>query len=438
MTINLQRPIHQEQSSDIAAVFSLKQFLTVLVFAVLLVSGCEPIQPPAPEQTLNEPAGLRPDAPAYAVHGPFWVGFRQLVSGEGSARPLGVNMWYPALNAAGDKEAIVYDVVLKDATWSPDSKPVVHGHALLNAPVDDAQGPYPLVILSPGFSLSTAAYSTLAEQYASYGFVVLAPEHQEQFDLTFGDLWKALIDRPSDVKQTLDFAEMLSEDGEMAKLIDMEHVAVVGHSYGGYTALAVAGAQYDLTAYNARCAQLAEEDPLTFFCAPIVPMQAEMAARAGLENIPEGLWPSFGDPRVKAIIPMAGDSYLFDEAGLSKINIPIMAMGGLADTGTPYDWGAKPAYDYVASNDKILVGFVGGEHMIFTTPCEQQPWMQEHPAYRFYCLDPVWDRTRALDLVHHFSTAFLLATLKNDQAAHSALLVDAVRFPGIEYATTLQ
>jgi predicted dienelactone hydrolase len=240
------------------------------------------------------------------------------------------------------------------------------------------------------------------------------------------------------VKQTLDFAEVLTEDGEMAGMIDMGRVAVVGHSYGGYTALAVAGAQYDLTAYNARCAELAEDDPLTFFCAPIVPMQAEMAARAGLENIPEGLWPSFGDPRVTVIISMAGDSYLFDEAGLSKIDIPIMAMGGVADTGTPYDWGTKPTYDYVASKDKVLVGFVGGEHMIFSTPCEQQPWMHEHPAYVFFCLDPVWDRARALDVVHHFSTAFLLDTLKNDHAAHAALLVDAVPFPGIEYATTLQ
>ena len=67
--------------------------------------------------------------------------------------------------------------------------------------------------------------------------------------------------------------------------------------------------------------------------------------------MPTGLWPSFGDPRVTAIIPIAGDSYLFDKAGLSKITVPILAIGGTADTATPYDWGSKPSY-YNASSAK--------------------------------------------------------------------------------------
>ena len=163
-----------------------------------------------------------------------------------------------------------------------------------------------------------------------------------------------------------------------------------------------------------------------------------MAARAGLDPMPEGLWPSVGDPRVTAIISMAGDSSLFDQVGLSKITVPMMAMGGTADTGEPYDWGDKPAYDYAASEQKALVTFVGAEHMIFSTPCANKPWVSDHPAYGFFCLDPVWDKDRALDLIHHFSTAFLLDTLKGDKDAHAALLPGAVNFPGIEYATTMK
>lgn len=409
--------------------------VTLWLLLALLLSACLPIMP-APAQPL---AGLRPDAPTYAVHGPFAVGYQPLVSEEGTARPLAVSLWYPALNPTGAKEKVTYDMMIKDATMTGDRQTIVYGHALLNAAVDGSQGPYPLVIFSHGFSGSVASYSAFAEHYTSYGFIVLAPEHTEQFDPTWGDLWKSSIDRPVDVKQTLDYAEQLTAPGgELAGLIDMQHVAVVGHSYGGYTALAMAGAQYDLVAYNARCAQVPADDPLSFLCTPLVPHEAEMAARAGLDPMPEGLWPSFGDPRVTAIIPMAGDSYLFDQAGLSKITIPMMAIGGTADTGTPYEWGVKPSYNYATSAQKALVTFVGAEHMIFNTPCADQPWMSDHPAYGFFCFDPVWDKNRALDLIEHFSTAFLLDTLKGDKDAHAALLPDAVSFPGIEYATTMK
>src|SRR5262245_38164164 len=116
----------------------------------------------------------------------------------------------------------------------------------------------------------------------------------------------------------------------------------------------------------------------------------------------------------------------------------MMAIGGTADTGTPYEWGVKPAYEFAASAQKALVTFVGAEHLMVGTPCENEPWMSKHPAYVWFCFDPVWDRERSLDLIHHFSTAFLLDTLKGDHAAHEALLPGAVNFPGIEYATTLK
>jgi hypothetical protein len=52
-----------------------------------------------------------------------------------------------------------------------------------------------------------------------------------------------------------------------------------------------------------------------------------MAALAGLESMPEGLWPSIGDPRVKALVPQAGVSYVFGENGLAAITVPMLAMG---------------------------------------------------------------------------------------------------------------
>ena len=420
----------------IGATLSQSKHAAARLALVLFVSACQPVMPVAEQQ----PAELSPGAPAYAVQGPHAVGYRSLVIGEGTDHPLAAGIWYPALNPAGAEEEITYDIQIKDATWAGDPHAVVYGHALRDADMDAAAGPYPLVVLSHGFSLSAAAYSLTAEHYTSYGFVVLAPDHKEQFDPTWEDEWTSAIDRPRDAKQALDYAEELTAPGgAMAGLIDMQHVAVVGHSSGGYTALAMAGAQFDLEAYNARCARLPADDwHSAFLCTPFVPREAEMAARAGLDPMPVGLWPSFGDPRVTAIIPMAGSSYLFGQKGLSNITIPMMAIGGSADTGTPYDWGTKPSYDYAASEQKALVTLTGAEHMIFVTPCENQPWMSNHPAAPYFCADAVWDKDHALDLIHHFSTAFLLDTLKGDPAAHAALLPDAVDFSGIEYATTLQ
>ncbi len=416
---------------------------TLWLLLALLLSACQPIMP----VPTRSPAGPRPDAPTYAVRGPFAVGYKPLVIGEGTEHPLEGSLWYPALNPTGSKEEITYSIKLKDTTISTDLPKVIYGHALLNAEINAAQGPYPLVVWSPGFIANAAWNSNLLEHYASYGFIILSPEHIEGLyasdfasnPMVLSDLWKTSIDRPLDIKQTLDYAEQLTAaGGELAGLIDMQHVAVAGHSYGGYTTLAMAGAQYDLAAFNARCAQLPADDPNTVLCTSIVPKEAEMAARANLDPMPQDLWPSMGDVRVTAILPMAGDSWIFDKAGLAKITIPMMAMGGTADTSTPYLWGAKPAYDNASSAQKALVTFIGSEHMIFTTPCANEPWIVDTPVYGWACFDPVWDKRRVLDLIDHFSTAFLLDTLKGDKAAHAALLPDAVNFPGVEYATTMK
>lgn len=416
--------------------FALNRLFMGLMIVVLLVSACQPIQAPAPEQTLSMPTGLRPDAPPFAVHGPFGVGYKPIAIGEGTEQQLNVDLWYPALNPEGALEEITYEFVPQSPDLQSDEPAVVRGHALLDAPIDDAMGPYPLVIFSHGFGANPEWYSTLTEHYASHGFVVLAPEHVEH---NWFENAAATVSRPLDIKRTLDYAEEITAPGgDLAGQIDMGNVAVVGHSYGGYTALAMAGAQFDVDGLTERCAALAEDDPPTFLCQPLIGKEEMLADGLGLESVPEGLWPPVGDPRVTAIVSIAGDSYLFGEAGLSKITIPMMAIGGTADTGTPYAWGIKPSFDFASSEQKALVSFIGAEHMIAGNLCEDMPFFSGSPFYGFICLDPVWDKARALDLINHLTTAFLLDTLKGDQSAHAALLPAAVQFPGIEYTTTLK
>jgi predicted dienelactone hydrolase len=418
-------------------VISMKKHIYVLLWIVLtIVSSTIPIS--AVEPDIPSPVGIRPDAPVYALHGSFWVGTMELqLDDEGSLLPLTV--WYPSLNEENEPEAVTY---FFEPKWTP--KPEIAtsfvGQALLNADPDMSGAPYPLLVFSPGFGASSAFYAYLCEHLASYGFVVISPDHIEAmyFDGdVFQDFPMATVARPGDVVRTIDYAEKLTETGGlMDGMIDIELVAVAGHSYGGYTALALAGARYDPVGFHQRC-EAAQGDPDAFNCDLLIPFEDTMADMAGIDMAKTDLWPSWGDERVDAIIPMAGDAYMFDEKGLAEVTVPVFAMGGTLDTSTPYEWGTYPTYQYVSSEQKSVVTFENAEHGIFTMPCEAAPWMIDI-GFHGFCADPVWDKDRIHDLVNHFTTAFLLDVLKGDEEAHTALLPENVAFPGITYETTMK
>jgi len=408
-----------------------------LVAAALAVASCSPDRSAPQSDVAPQPLGLRSDAPTYALHGAFWVGYDRLTVGSGEER-LEVDLWYPARNPSALEEAATYPMQLQSMLleipgWPTDLETVVRGKALEGAPLDRSEAPYPLIVFSHGFGLNAAWYSTLLEHFASHGFVVVAPQHE---DPGWEEAWKAAIDRPQLIPRVLDLAASLTaSSGDLAGLIDMESVAVVGHSIGGTTALAVSGAQFDLDAFEAHAASLSPEDPGAWILMPFVGKGQEMAARAGLDREPEGLWPTFADPRIDAIVSISSDAFLFDERGLSMLALPLLSIGGTADTGAPYAWGTLPAYQHAESRRKALVGFDGAEHMFVSVPCDRMPWIEETPFHEMFCFDPAWEKDRALDLIHHFSTAFLLDVLGGNPEASAALRPSAVAFDGIIYET---
>jgi predicted dienelactone hydrolase len=408
--------------------------LAVLAAGGLLTTGCTSAQ----QSTTSVPAETSTPPLAYAAQGSHAVGYRVFSTTGAQGQPLTVRAWYPAVGATAETATITYTAPNKFGEQiTPGEEITSVGRALADGRPDTTGGPYPLVVFSHGFALSPIDYGTLVEHYASQGYVVLAPEHNESFDGSLTGFWEELIDRPVDISRTIDHAEQLSRSGEpLAGMIDLDDVAVVGHSYGGYTALAAAGAQFDFAAYKDRCAALAADDPLNFYCAPLA-NESDMAMRAGLDEVPSGLWPSFGDPRITAAISLAGDAYLFDQRGLAELEVPVMAMGGTIDEGTPYTWGAKLTYDHAGSTNKTLVSFPGAGHFLFLDPCENLPWV-ENSVYRdAICSDAVWD-TRPLDIVMHYTTAFLRDTLDADPKARGVLAGQQPQLDNVEYNTTIQ
>ncbi len=138
-------------------------------------------------------------------------------------------------------------------------------------------------------------------------------------------------------------------------------------------------------------------------------MSGEARSLAGLESVPQELWPARADPRVGAIVSLAGDALFFGQAGLARIAVPVLAIGGTLNSDSPYLWGTHPTYECASGTAKVRIALTDAEHMIFTGPCEWSSLLLSFFTGEF-CSEKHLDRNRAHDLFNHFVTAFLLAT----------------------------
>lgn len=103
-----------------------------------------------------------------------------------------------------------------------------------------AAGEFPLVVISHGSGSSQFVFRTLAAHLARHGFVVAVPEHpgNNRNNNELADTVANLVSRPRHIRLVNDWA---FSNGEFSSCLRPDFVAIVGHSMGGYTALATAG-----------------------------------------------------------------------------------------------------------------------------------------------------------------------------------------------------
>jgi predicted dienelactone hydrolase len=241
----------------------------------------------------------------------------------------------------------------------------------------------PLVVLSHGFGSDRNFLTYLAEHLASYGLTVVSIEHpgsnvQALIDTpldpsaasTPSRLLPAteFLDRPRDVSFVLDqLAEANESSADYRGAFNTEEVTMIGHSLGGYTGLALAGAKLDLRSLQSFCQNI---QPLT-----VSPADWLQCAAVDLPEQQADL----SDGRIKQVMAMNTlTGQLFGEAGLSEVSVPTLLLTGTQDGVTPTLDHQLAPFDQLAG-PKYLIAVIGGTHLSTGDPGNVNPALSELP-----------------------------------------------------------
>jgi predicted dienelactone hydrolase len=216
----------------------------------------------------------------------------------------------------------------------------------------------PLVVISHGLGSDRQTFAYLATHLASHGFAVAVPEHLGSNDKQIESLLNGfadrvtppqeLIDRPLDIKFLLDYLQ-----NSFGKRIDTEKVGVIGQSFGGYTALALAGAKLNFERLKKDC--LSSNDT-SFNISTILQCLA-------LKLPQEEQQKNLRDERViaaMAINPLT--STIFGKEGLQDIKIPVTIVSGSNDPITPALSEQILPFTWLTTPTKYLMLMEGGTH----------------------------------------------------------------------------
>lgn len=259
----------------------------------------------------------------------------------------------------------------------------------------------PLIVLSHGFAADRRFLKYLAEHLASHGFSVAAIEHPGSSIDTLAQISLNLnptqflpasefIDRPKDITFLLDELERIDGGwGYLANKFNTKNVVAIGHSLGGYTALALAGGELDLKQLRQFCS---DRTPLGRAPADWLQCAAAQLPQTHLR---------LRDYRVKRVIafnPSLG--HLFGENGLEQVRTPTLILTGSEDSITPpLQHQLKPFKQL--TGEKLLVSVTGGTHMSVTDIANLNSMMGQNslvPERMGYDAEPVRELARAISL----------------------------------------
>lgn len=342
-------------------------------------------------------AGPAPDRP-----GPFAVG-RDTYTIPNAGQPgrtLTVDVWYPAdpSRAEGARKAgytVIPGVVIPAR------------NAYTGLPVS-TKGPFPLVVYSHGSGGLRFVSSFLTETLASHGFVVVAADHtgNTAIDAVTGQNVSQAqneINRLSDMRAVIDDAVARSAGGGdlLSGSIKPDAIGAIGHSYGGFTALAT----------------------------------------------PTGHRGIAPNTKVRAVVGLAPYTVPMTDAELESLDVPTMLISGTKDTTTSVAKNTERPWELIPGRPLYRVDLENAAHHSFDDVCYYKSLKSQLPdapqvlitAVEDYaktgCAKGLMPIARANRLIEEYTIAFLLDELAG-QDGYAAYLTPeyAAGQPGVQFS----
>lgn len=199
-------------------------------------------------------------------------------------RLLGVDVWYPAADDGGSRSEYELMPGVSFLAAAAQHEPPA------------ASGRFPLIVFSHGRTGMRFAYSLLCEALAARGSIVVSADHPGD-GLTDWLLGSHVDDRTNEINRVGDAHALLAElrpdrsvlPADVMAAIDHDRVALAGHSYGAYTALATS---------------------------------------AGTRGVP-------AHDRVRAVVGLQPFTRTMSDGALGRVAVPALLVVGDRDTTTP-------------------------------------------------------------------------------------------------------
>ncbi len=311
-----------------------------------------------------------------AAAAPTTIGYQHLEMPDPAGGTVEIGVWYPA--EAATRTTYVGPYPLEVADGAPVSG-VHHG----------------LIVMSHGNGGGFSGHVDTAMALAQAGFVAAALTHTGD---NYRDQSRAidLPNRPRQLKLLIDY---MLEGWSGRSAIDPDRIGAFGFSAGGFTVLALAGGQPDLSTIAPHCVA----HPQAYDCQLI----SRFPAGASLINTAHPVWTH--DVRIRALVVAApAVGFTFGQVGLAHVGQPLQLWRAGEDQVLPNpDYAEAVRIALPVAPDYHLVANAG--HFDFLTPCND---ILKRSAPIICPSRPGFDRAAFHDSFNAAVVAFFQAKLK--------------------------